>query len=127
MVSSWKSTTTRIRFEKPREKNRERTSWSWQKTAHFKIGKVCLHTRWRKSNKKAVKKKFLYHKFKQINVQFIESKFDLNFPYKVEVKVSLRDSKIELEKKRPGRFILATNVLDKMELTTEEMLYKYNR
>ena len=84
-----------------------------------------MHTRCRNSNKKAVKKKFLYHELKQINVQFVESKSDLNFPYKVEVKVSLRESKIELEKKRSGRFILATNVLDKMELTTEDMLYKY--
>ena len=45
---------------------------------------------------------------------------------KVQVKVGLRELKIELEKKRAGRFILATNVLDKMELTTHtEMLSKY--
>ena len=80
----------------------------------------------KKKQQKSCKKKFLYHELKQINVQFVESKSDLNFPYKVEVKVSLRESKIELEKKQPGRFILVTNVLDKMELTTEEMLYKYN-
>jgi len=70
-------------------------------------------------------KKFLYHEFKEINVQFVESKSNRNFPYKVQVKVGLRELKIELEKKRVGRFILATNVLDKMELTTEEMLSKY--
>ena len=70
-------------------------------------------------------KKFLYHEFKEINVQFVESKSNRNFPYKVQVKVGLRELKIELEKKRAGRFILATNVLDKMELTTEEMLSKY--
>ena len=40
-----------------------------------------------------------------------------DFPYKVQVKVGLRELKIDLEKKRAGRFILATNVLDKMELT----------
>ena len=62
---------------------------------------------------------------KQINVQFVESKSDTDFPYKVQVEVGLRESKIELETKRAGRFILATNVLDKMELTTEEMLSKY--
>ena len=70
-------------------------------------------------------KKFLYHEVKQINVQFVESKSDTDFPYKVQVEVGLRESKIELETKRAGRFILATNVLDKMELTTEEMLSKY--
>ena len=69
--------------------------------------------------------KFLYHEFKEINVQFVESKSNTDFPYKVQVKVGLRELKIELEKKRAGRFILATNVLDKMELTTEEMLSKY--
>ena len=71
-------------------------------------------------------KKFLYHEFKKINVQFVESKSNRDFPDKVQVKVGLRELKIELEKKRAGRFILATNVLDKMELTTHtEMLSKY--
>ncbi|GGA50827.1 IS1634 family transposase [Okeania sp. KiyG1] len=62
---------------------------------------------------------------KQINVQEVDSKSDSNFPDEIQVKVSLRESKIELEKKQAGRFILTTNVLDKMELTTEEMLSKY--
>jgi transposase len=49
-----------------------------------------------------------------------------DFSYKVQVKVGLRELKIELEKKRAGRFILATNVLDKMELITHtEVLSKY--
>ena len=39
--------------------------------------------------------------------------------------MELIESKIELEKKRAGRFILATNVLDRMELAAEEMLSKY--
>ena len=56
----------------------------------------------------------------------VESKSNRDFSYKVQVKVGLRELKIELEKKRAGRFILATNVLDKMELTTHtEMLSKY--
>jgi len=49
-------------------------------------------------------KKFLYHEFKEINVQFVESKSNRDFPYKVQVKVGLRELKIELEKKRAGRF-----------------------
>ena len=70
-------------------------------------------------------KKILYHELTEINVQFVESKSDTYFPYLVQGQVGLRESKIELEKKRAGRFILATNVLDKMEITTEEMLSKY--
>ena len=35
-------------------------------------------------------KKFLYHEFKEINVQFVESKSNRDFPYKVQVKVGLR-------------------------------------
>ncbi|NEP84711.1 MAG: IS1634 family transposase [Okeania sp. SIO3C4] len=42
---------------------------------------------------------FLYHELREINVQEVESKSDSYFPYQVEVKVSLRESKIELEKK----------------------------
>ncbi|MGD1808994.1 IS1634 family transposase, partial [Dapis sp. BLCC M126] len=61
-------------------------------------------------------KKFLYHELKQINVQQVESKSESCFPYEVQAKVSLRESTIEAEKKRAGRFILATNVLDRMEL-----------
>ncbi|NET27639.1 IS1634 family transposase [Okeania sp. SIO1I7] len=68
---------------------------------------------------------FLDHELKQINVQEVESKYDTDFPYEVQVQVNLRESKIELEKKRAGRFILATNILDRMELTKEEMLSKY--
>ena len=76
--------------------------------------------------KRKLLKKSLYHEVKQINVQFVESKSDTDFPDKVQVEVGLRESKIELETKRAGRFILATNVLDKMELTTHtEMLSKY--
>ncbi|NEP82582.1 MAG: hypothetical protein F6K39_33195 [Okeania sp. SIO3B3] len=48
-------------------------------------------------------KKFLYHELTEINVQEVESKSDSYFPYKAQAQVSLRDSKIELEKKRAGR------------------------
>ncbi|NET23329.1 MAG: IS1634 family transposase, partial [Okeania sp. SIO1H5] len=61
----------------------------------------------------------------EINFQFVDFKSVSDFPDQVQPQVGLRESKIELEKKRAGRFILATNVLDQMELTTEEMLSKY--
>ncbi|WP_256386559.1 IS1634 family transposase [Hydrocoleum sp. CS-953] len=70
-------------------------------------------------------KKFFSHELKEINFQSVGSKSDTGFPYAVQFEVGLRESKISLEKKRAGRFILATNVLDKIELTTEEMLSKY--
>ncbi|NEP07769.1 MAG: IS1634 family transposase, partial [Okeania sp. SIO4D6] len=70
-------------------------------------------------------KKFLDHELTEINFQEVQSKSESDFSDQLQVKVSLRESKIELEKKRAGRFILATNVLDQMELTTEEMLSKY--
>ncbi|WP_287280747.1 MULTISPECIES: hypothetical protein [unclassified Okeania] len=66
-------------------------------------------------------KKFLAHEVKQINVQEVQSKSESDFSDQLQVKVSLRESKIELEKKRGGRFIWATNVLERMELTKEEM------
>ncbi|GGA42551.1 hypothetical protein [Okeania sp. KiyG1] len=62
-------------------------------------------------------KKVLDHELTEINVQFVESKSDTDFPDQLQVQVGLRESKIQLEKKRAGRFILATNVLDKIELT----------
>ena len=37
--------------------------------------------------------KFLYHEFKEINVQFVESKSNTDFPDKVQVKVGLRELK----------------------------------
>ncbi|NEP83686.1 MAG: hypothetical protein F6K17_41335 [Okeania sp. SIO3C4] len=74
---------------------------------------------------KKLSKKILYHELVQINVQNVESKSKSYFPDKVETQVILKESKIELEKKRAGRFILATNILDRMELTKEEMLFKY--
>jgi hypothetical protein len=39
---------------------------------------------------------FLYHEFKSINVQFVESKSNRYFYYKVQVKIGLRELKIEL-------------------------------
>ncbi|NEP77304.1 MAG: hypothetical protein F6K17_30750 [Okeania sp. SIO3C4] len=46
----------------------------------------------------------------RINVQQVESKSGSDFCDRVQVKVSLREEKIEPEKKRPGRFIFATNI-----------------
>ncbi|MCL2937168.1 MAG: hypothetical protein MGU50_11660 [Trichodesmium sp. MAG_R02] len=46
----------------------------------------------------ATRKLFLKknHKFKEINVQFVESKSNKNFPDKFQIKVGLRELKLEL-------------------------------
>ncbi len=49
--------------------------------------------------------KFLYHELKQINVQQVESKSESCFPYEVQAQVSLRESKIEPEKKHWSIYI----------------------
>ncbi|GGA50600.1 hypothetical protein CYANOKiyG1_70110 [Okeania sp. KiyG1] len=41
-------------------------------------------------------KNFLYHELTEINVQEVESKSESYFPYEVQVKVGLRESKIKL-------------------------------
>ena len=46
------------------------------------------------ATRKLLKKK--YHKFKEINVQFVESKSNKNFPDKFQIKVGLRELKLEL-------------------------------
>ena len=46
------------------------------------------------ATRKLLKK--IYHKFKEINVQFVESKSNKNFPDKFQVKVGLIELKLEL-------------------------------
>ncbi|NER39354.1 MAG: IS1634 family transposase [Oscillatoria sp. SIO1A7] len=48
-----------------------------------------------------------------------------NHSYQVVANVSLCEEKIKPEQKQAGRFIIATNVLDKKALSSEEMLSKY--
>ncbi len=45
--------------------------------------------------------------------------------YKVQADLELYKQVVEAEKKRAGRFILATNVLDSSKLTSDEVLTKY--
>jgi transposase len=68
--------------------------------------------------------KLKYHKLSTINYQEIEVKKD-KISYTCEVKYQELTEKIEDEKQKAGQFILATNVLDKDELATEEILKEY--
>ena len=51
-----------------------------------------------KQQLKSYLKKINITNLKKINIQFVESKSNTDFPYKVQVKVCLRELKIELEK-----------------------------
>lgn len=69
--------------------------------------------------------KCLYHQLTGINIKQIEDNKSGDYCYQVQGKITVITEKVEQEKKRAGKFILATNVLDTVALTTEEMLYKY--
>jgi len=45
--------------------------------------------------------------------------------YKVKANLELEEEVIKLEKNRAGRFVLATNILDKNKLTSDALLKKY--
>ena len=99
MVNSWKSTALRIGFKKCREKIQKERVEVDKKLRILKSEKfACLLDA--ETATKRVFKNLWCHEFKQINVQFIESKSESYFSYKVQVKVELRESKIELEKKQ---------------------------
>lgn len=63
--------------------------------------------------------KCLYHQLTGINIQQIEDNNNGDFCYQVQGKINVFIEKIELDKKRASKFILATNVLDNAALTTE--------
>ncbi len=69
--------------------------------------------------------KYLYHQLTGINIQQVEDNKSGYFCDQVQCKVTVITEKVEQEKKRAGKFILATNILDTAALTTEEMLSKY--
>ena len=71
-------------------------------------------------------KKSKYHELTDLKVSEVKpSKTTAELKYKVEATVAICEEKVAIEKRSAGRFILATNVLNTEELTTEEMLLKY--
>ena len=72
-------------------------------------------------------KKSKYHQLTELNVKETSNKEDRveNYPYKVEANVSVCAERILPERKQAGRFIVATNVLDKEVVSSEEMLVTY--
>ena len=71
-------------------------------------------------------KKSKYHELTDLKVSTVKpSKTTEELKYKVEATVTICEEKVAIEKRSAGRFILATNLLNTEELTTEEMLLKY--
>ena len=66
----------------------------------------------------------------EIKIKAFVKKYEKNnagdrYEYKVEAKISACEKKIQPDRKKAGRFILATNVLNKETLNSEEMLDTY--
>ena len=54
-----------------------------------------------------------------------EGKISEIYEYKVEATVTVCEERIQPDKRKAGRFIVATNLLDKERLSSEEMLVTY--
>ncbi len=84
---------------------------------------------------KGLSESLKYHQLTEIKVNLIppesqqsklKSKDDLpSQSYQVQAKLELNLTAIERLKKRAGRFVLATNDLEKQRLSSEDILKKY--
>ena len=72
-------------------------------------------------------KKSKYHQLTEVKVKEISNKDKgcENYQYKVEANVSTCSERILPERKQAGRFIMATNILDKEAISSEQMLITY--
>lgn len=99
------------------EKKIEAESKKIEKEIKKIFGKELKENKKKEKEIKLLSKKWKYYQLTAINYQ-PESK-------KYEIKYQQNQEKIELEKRKCGRFILATNVMDEKELPTEEILGQY--
>jgi transposase len=113
-----------VESEKRRESDREKLA----KNINSELEKIekqiqKLLSKEKKENKEKEKKiRLLSKKWKYY--ELIEVKY-VKEEEKYEVKYQENQSIIELERKKCGRFIIATNVMDEQELSSEEMLKQY--
>jgi len=75
-------------------------------------------------------KKSKYHELTEIEIRAVVKKDEKDrasehYEYSVEANISTVEKKIQPDKKKAGRFILATNVLEKEALSSEQMLITY--
>ena len=73
----------------------------------------------------AENKKIKYYQLNLVKVIKIKEKKTNKNSYQIEAKLEINSSTIEAEKKRAGRFVLATNILDSQELSADDMLRAY--
>lgn len=74
---------------------------------------------------KAENKKLKYHQLNLVKLNKVKSKkFNKNV-YQIEVTLSEKSEIIASEKKKAGRFILATNILEVQQLSADEILTAY--
>ncbi len=74
---------------------------------------------------KAENKKLKYHQLTLIKLNKVKDKKSNKNVYQIEVTLSKKSEIIATEKKKAGRFILATSILETQELTADEILTAY--
>ena len=74
---------------------------------------------------KAENKKLKYHQLNLVKLIKVKSKKSNKNVYQIEATLSEKLEIIATEKKRAGRFVLATNILEAQELTADEILTAY--
>lgn len=113
-----------VESEKRKESDREKLAKNINKEL-VKIEKQIqkLFSKEKKENKEKekeillVSKKWKYHELMEVKYDKEKAKYEVKYEENQEI--------IELEKRKYGRFIIATNVMDKQELSPEEMLKQY--
>ncbi len=74
---------------------------------------------------KAENKKLKYHQLNLVKLNKVKDKKSNKYVYQIEATLTENSKIIATEKKRAGRFILATNILEAQQLTADEMLKAY--
>ncbi len=74
---------------------------------------------------KAENKKLKYHQLNLIKLNKVKDKKLNRNVYQIEVTLSENSEIIATEKKKAGRFILATNIIEAQELSADEILTAY--
>ena len=74
---------------------------------------------------KAENKKLKYHQLNLVKLNKVKDKKSNKYVYQIEATLSENLEIIATEKKRAGRFVLATNILDPQELSADQILRAY--
>ncbi len=76
---------------------------------------------------KTENKKLKYHQLNLVKLIKVKSKKSNKYVYQIEATLLENSAIIATEKKRAGRFILATNILEAQELSEDEILRAYRQ